>query len=304
MSQDSVLTLVASDIPLTESLIGAVEIVLHEQNIKVTKDHRWLSPQRAIDIHLPYEPDAAGISAIRSVLDAVRVDMFINPVEGRKKKLLIADMDSTIVQGETLDDIAAEFGIGEKVASITARTMNGDLDFQSSLKERVLLLSGRSAEALEKVRSRTKFNFGADILTETMRRHMATSVLVSGGFTYFTSYVAEKAYFDYHHGNNMQIRNGKITGVLTDSILDSRAKLSFMNEYMSKLRIKPDQVMAIGDGANDKDIIEAAGLGIGFYPKPILEEVTHNIIRYGDLTAALFAQGYLEKEFRVRRPQR
>ncbi|MGB1076855.1 MAG: phosphoserine phosphatase SerB [Bdellovibrionales bacterium] len=298
MSEQYTLTLVASDNPLSESILGAVEVVLMEYDVGEVAPPKWLSENKAIDFYLEKCPEKEGIEAIKNVLTHVRVDFFIQPEEGRRKKLLISDMDSTIIAEETLDEIASELGLKPLVSAITERAMKGELDFETALRKRVALLAGKSIDALEKVRKNIHFNQGAHILVQTMRRHGALCILVSGGFTYYTSYVARECEFHHHHSNDMQVKNKKITGYVEEPILGAGAKLSFMREYMAQKRLKPDQVIAIGDGANDLEMIKNAGLGIGYYPKPVLEQETLNVIRFGDLTAALYAQGYQEKEFR------
>ncbi len=299
MSDTYILTLVASDTPLSDSLLGGVDVILTEHNLQETAPRIWLSDKKALDIKISSPPDTSFMTAIRELLYHVRVDHFVTlDNKYRRKKLLMADMDSTIVDGETLDEVAAEFGLRLMVAAITERAMRGELNFKTSLRERVALLAGKPRDALQKIREETHLNPGARTLVETMRHHGAMCVLISGGFTYFTSYIAEQCHFHHHHGNNMAFKNGKITGFLEDPVSDQDAKLVFMNEYVLKKRVTSEQVLAIGDGANDRAMIESAGLGIGYHPHPVVEEVTHNIIRYGDLTASLFAQGYTKEEFK------
>lgn len=299
MSDPHVLTFVASDSPLGEGVLGGVLMTLLEHGVADSDiEKTWLSPKKALDITIPFKPSAELFSEISETLAHARVDCFVHPVEGRRKKLFVADMDSTIVDGEVLDDMAATFGLGDMVSAITQQSMRGELNFESSLRKRVALLAGKPSSVLRNVRESIVLNAGAEVLVETMRRHGVLCVLLSGGFVYFTSHVADKCRFNHHHGNRLIIKNDVITGFLDDPILDRDAKLSFMQEYMAQKHLKASQVLALGDGANDKAMIDAAGLGIGYYPKPIIAQTTQNIIQFGDLTAALYAQGYNEKEFR------
>jgi phosphoserine phosphatase len=203
-------------------------------------------------------------------------------------------MDSTIVAGETLDELASHAGIRDKIAPITARAMRGELDFESALRERVSLLEGMDAAALEKTSARIKLNPGAGIFVQFMRSKGAKCILVSGGFTYFTDAFAKYAGFDDHHGNMLQIKDGKLTGQLEGEILDKNKKLSLLETYRQSLNLKIDETMAIGDGANDLPMLQKSGLGIGYKPKPLLLEALPNCIIHGDLTAALYAQGFGE----------
>ncbi len=301
MPQPYVLTLVASEssgIPLSPSILAAVDMTLLEHGVEERGSKTWLSEHKAVDIPLPHQLDDPLIQTLKDMLEPARVDHFITQNVHRRKKLLMADMDSTFVQEETLDEIASEFGLRPMVSFITKQSMQGEIDFETSLRKRVALLAGKPAHVLQKVRDHLKLNAGGQTLVETMRRHGATCVLASGGFTDFTSYVAKLCNFHHHHGNILKIKGEEITGFLEEPILDREAKLIFTKEYMSHKRLNAEQVLAIGDGANDRAMIEYAGLGIGYYPKPVLETATQNMIRYGDLTAALFAQGYKEKEFR------
>ncbi len=234
---------------------------------------------------------------IREMLAADKIDLFINPAEGRRKKLLLADMDSTIVEGETLDDMAAFAGIKDQIAAITARAMNGELDFHAALKERVGLLKGLPTEALQKTLDHTVVNPGARTLVHTMRKQGATCVLVSGGFTFFTGAIAEKVGFDHNHGNTLGIDGEQLSGAVIPPILDKFAKVEFLDLYTGNLDINASEVMTIGDGANDLPMLKKAGLGVGYHAKPSVAAELKNLIIYGDLAAALYAQGYSDSDF-------
>jgi len=255
-----------------------------------------LSVNRAIEVALPQYPSAAQIRDMRAIAHADRVDIFITHSKNRRKKLLLADMDSTIVAEETLDELAGYAGLHDKVAAITARAMNGELDFHAAIKERVALLAGLPQEKLAETLAENTINEGAKTLVATMKKHGATCILVSGGFTFFTQAIAQQVGFDGHHGNILQIEGGVLTGRVIEPILDKDSKLRYLNEYCTAHGITPDSALAMGDGANDWPMLEAAGLGLGYYPRANLAEKLTNMIRFNDLSAALYAQGYNDAE--------
>ncbi len=293
------LTLVSGKDTFNAGFVPAVLLLLEENSLIDADDVAWLSKDKAVDINLKREPSSSCISELRRLSDSEKADMFLTSSLGRRKKLLIADMDSTIVAEETLDEIAKHYGIGKLVSEITERSMRGEIDFKTSLRERVALLSGKDSAVLSFVRDDTTLNKGAKTLVQTMAKHGAKCVLISGGFTYFTQYVATLCGFHHHHGNTLQVKKNKISGFVEDPILDASAKSQLMREYMNKYSVKSDDVLAVGDGANDKVMISDAGLGIGYYPKDILREVSNNHILYGDLSAALYAQGFSDNDFSV-----
>jgi phosphoserine phosphatase len=229
-------------------------------------------------------------------LAKTEIDLFITSPDRRRKKLLLADMDSTIIDSETLDELAAhagkDKGLGEKIAAITARAMEGKLDFNSALYERVALLEGLPATALKQTLQKMNLNPGAKTLIATMKKSGAKCVLVSGGFTFFTGAVAKTCGFDAHHGNTLGIENEKLTGKVEGAIINKTAKLEFLKSYTRSLKIKLEETLAIGDGANDIPMLQAAGLGIGYKPKNAVKDEIDNLILYGNLTAALYAQGF------------
>ncbi|MCD8498220.1 MAG: phosphoserine phosphatase SerB [Alphaproteobacteria bacterium] len=204
---------------------------------------------------------------------------------------MLADMDSTIIAEETLDELAAYAGIKDQIAAITARAMNGELDFHAALRERVSLLQGLEEHALAETLERMKVNDGAPEFIAAMRKSGATCVLVSGGFTFFTGAVADKVGFHNHHGNTLLIEGGKLTGGVGEPILDKDSKLAYLKDYAGKLGISLAETLTIGDGANDLPMLKAAGLGIGYYPKKAVADEVDSVIQYGDFTAALYAQG-------------
>lgn len=209
----------------------------------------------------------------------------------RKIDLFIADMDSTIVQEETLDELAAHAGIKDKVAEITRRAMNGELDFHAAIRERVGLLKGLPETALHETLAKTTLTKGAKELVGTLKSQGATCVLVSGGFTFFTGAIAEICGFHHHHGNTLIIENSHLTGEVGEPILDKNSKLEFLNHYVEKLGTQMQNTITIGDGANDLPMLLAAqnggGLGIGFCAKPVVAEQLQTNIATPDLGEVL-----------------
>lgn len=297
-----VLTLVASSThqPLTQRHIGEVIRLLGLYKIQPTCMPVWLAPQQAVDIGISGKPDAKGIAHMREFLDRFAIDVFVVPIENRRKKLLFADMDSTIVRGETLDELAAHAGVQEQVAAITQSAMEGMIDFSAALRERVRLLQGLSVGALQKTADAMQIAPGAWELVKTMRKNGASCILCSGGFTFFTQVVAERLGFTYHYGNVLKITENRLEGAVEEPILDKTAKLDLMLQNITQLKLKPADVLAIGDGANDIPMLKAAGLGIGFHPKAVVAEAVDNVILHGNLGSALFAQGYTLNDISVK----
>ena len=287
-----VLVLVGSSIPLSISHIALVEETLENQKIVRMGAPMWIEQHKAAQMVIANKPNPDQIRELRGRLNQYRVDIFFVPADNRRKKLLMADMDSTIVTSETLDDIAAKAGLGEQVKPITERAMRGELDFEAALRERVSLLAGQPETLLHDVLAETELSLGAEALTATMRHMDAHCVLVSGGFTFFTSVIAARAGFDHHHGNTLEIEDGKLSGKVIPPVLGKDAKLDFLREYRKRYELEPDDVIAVGDGANDLPMLLEAGLGVGYKPKPLLLEAFDNCIIYGDLSALLYIQGY------------
>lgn len=226
------------------------------------------------------------------------VDWALVPVEGRRKKLLVADMDSTIINVECLDELADFAGIKEEIAAITERAMRGELEFEPALRERVSKLKGLALDALQKTYDeRVRLNPGAATFVKTMAAHGARCVLVSGGFTFFTSRVADAAGFHANRANVLIDDGATLTGDVQEPILGRKAKLEAMRAEAAALRINDKDALAIGDGANDLDMIKAAGLGIAYRAKPLVAAEADAKIDYMSLEAALFFQGYRRAEF-------
>ena len=248
-----------------------------------------LSPGEAVDIPCPAAPDTA---AIRAALGDAAVDALAVHSRGRRKGLLVADMDSTIVTGETLDELAAIAGVGEQVAEITRRSMNGEVEFAPALRERVALLRGLDLSALEQTWAGVRLTAGAQTLVATMRAHNATTALVSGGFTFFTARVAALCGFDVHRANTLEDDGAALTGAVAEPILDRSAKLATLEELAAARGLRLGATLAVGDGANDLAMVTAAGMGVAFHAKPVVAEAARHRIDHADLRGLLFAQGY------------
>ncbi len=262
-----------------------------------TGETDWLAPGKAFDIPFAGDPDAVR-AALRAVNDEWLLDVNIISATNRRKKLLVADMDSTIIACECIDELADMAGIKPKVAAITERAMRGEIDFPAALRERVALLHGLAVGELDRVyRERVRLNPGARIMTATMRAHGARTLLVSGGFTYFTSRVAAEAGFQENQGNHLLDDGVVLTGKVGEPILGREAKLKALQDAVARFGIGFDDAVAIGDGANDLDMIRRAGLGVAYHAKPVVAAAAGCSISHGDLTTVLYLQGYRAEEF-------
>jgi phosphoserine phosphatase len=253
-----------------------------------------LSPGEAADIPLSVPLDRM---ALLAALERKPIDAIVTKVRGRRKALLIADMDSTMIEGETLDELAGLAGIGDRIAAITRRAMNGELDFKAALRERVAMLKGLDIDALEKTWARVRLTPGGRDLVATMRANGALTALVSGGFTFFTGKVAAVLGFDLHRSNVLLDDGSALTGQVAEPILDRDSKLAALQELAAQRGVKLQATLAVGDGANDLDMIKAAGLGVAFHAKPIVAREARAKVDHADLRALLFAQGYKASAF-------
>lgn len=259
-------------------------------------DARWLDLGIAADIALGAVP--ANQWDVWADLQSAGIDLVIQPAQGRKKRLLIADMDSTMIEQECIDELADEAGVGAYVADITRRAMNGELEFEAALRERVGLLKGLSADVIDRViRDRITLMPGGPALLATMRANGAYAALVSGGFTAFTAKIAAVLGFDEHRANALHIADGKLTGTVADPILGKAAKVSALEEISARLGLTPDDAIAVGDGANDLGMLGIAGSGVALHAKPSVAAQCDMRINHGDLTALLYLQGYAREEF-------
>ncbi len=251
----------------------------------------WLDVGDAADI--VFHGSLVSARAELALMDHGSLDTIVQPQGDRTKKLIIADMDSTMITVECIDELADYAGLKPEIAAITERAMRGELDFRAALIERVELLAGMSEATLVDCRmERVKLTRGARTLVQTMKAHGARSVLVSGGFTAFAGPVGEAIGFDKVVANTLEIRHGKLTGKVAEPIVDSAAKLATLKAEAAKHGLPLADTLAVGDGANDIPMITSAGLGVGYYPHPTAAEAAAAVVRHHDLTALLWAQGY------------
>jgi phosphoserine phosphatase len=281
-----VLTLVAARDATTLSP-GLVTAVRHA--VAGSDTPRVLSPGEAVDFFVKDAPD---LTVARAALGGAAVDVLATRARGRRRGLLVADMDSTIVTTETLDELAVFAGVGEKIAAITAQSMNGEIDFREALRARVAMLKGLDVAALEKTWARTALMPGARALVATMAKHGALTALVSGGFTYFTGRVAALCGFAEHRANVLLEADGRLTGAVAEPILDQDAKLAALREFAARRGVRMAATLAVGDGANDLAMLREAGLGVAYRARPIVAAAVVNRVDFADLRALLFAQGY------------
>ncbi len=295
---DQTLTLIAAegraalDVALVDSLRKTLERLGGESESPV-----WLAPGMACDVAFSMLDSEQAAAAGWQFFSGKAVDVLAQPTAERRKKLLVADMDSTMVTGETLDELADQVGLKEKVSAITARAMNGELDFKEALDERVGLLKGLSVTALEETWERVVYTPGARTLVQTMKMNGAYTILVSGGFKFFTSRVREDCGFDLDLSNELLVKKKKLTGKVGMPIIGKNVKPDTLIKAAAERKLPLSQTLAVGDGANDLEMIKAAGLGVAFHAKPVVAAQARVRIEHGDLTALLYAQGYRKDEF-------
>jgi phosphoserine phosphatase len=259
-------------------------------------DPLWLAPGIASEMAVAGSP-AERLAAARQALADAPIDAAIMPQVGRRKKLLVADMESTLIENEFLDDIAARAGIGARVADITRRAMAGELDFAGALRERVAMLKDLDALILEETYAGLKIMPGAKTLVATMRAHGALTAIVSGGFRIFVERVREALGADHAEANHLEVDGWRLRGTVSEPIFDRAGKQATLERLAAQRGLALAETMAVGDGANDLDMIKAAGLGVAFRAKPIRAAAAAASIRHGDLTALLYLQGYRQSDF-------
>lgn len=296
----SVITFIAphDNLLLTPEKVDALAHSLAEHGARII-EKKWLAPNEACDVFFDGISPTHAQDIAHNVLHGEVIDAVAQSAEGRKKKLLIADMDSTMITVECIDELADFAGLKEKVSAITERAMNGELDFQEALYERVALLEGLDESVLQTTYdTRVKYMAGAKELLATMRGADALCVLVSGGFTFFTERVTATLGFHFHKSNRLDVRDGKLTGRVIPPILDKEAKLTNLRIYATEKGLESSEILAVGDGANDLPMLQAAGAGVAYHAKPHVRAQAAMRIDHADLRALLYIQGYTQQEFK------
>lgn len=259
-------------------------------------DAIWLAVDEAAEFTVPTIPGNRW--EVWESLQKQSVDLVLQPNEGRRKAMLLADMDSTMIQQECIDELAAEAGVGAYVADITARAMNGELDFEAAIDERVGLLAGLDVAVIDRViAERITMMPGGAVLLATMRKNGGYAALVSGGFTAFTAHVAGNLGFNAHRANTLEVEAGKLTGRVVRPILGQQAKVAALQDISAQQDLTPRDVIAVGDGANDLGMLRLAGTGVALHAKPAVQAECDVRINHGDLTALLYLQGYSRADF-------
>jgi len=254
----------------------------------------WLAEGVAVD--LPFDGKDAN-DAVRAALADRPIDAVAQPLAHRRKRLLVADMESTIIENEMLDELAEFLGLRAHIAAITARAMNGEIDFAGALRERVGLLKGLPMARLAEAASRIRYMPGARELVATMRANGAYCALVSGGFTFYTAMVRAEVGFDEDRANRLLDDGSTLTGAVGEPILGKEAKLESLRELAASRGVRIEESMSVGDGANDLPMLQAAGLGVAYHAKPAVAAATRARVDHGDLTALLYLQGYRRAQF-------
>ncbi|MBP7063547.1 phosphoserine phosphatase SerB [Ferrovibrio sp.] len=280
---------------LSERVAGAVRDALAMAGAKVGPAD-WLDPGVACDIAFDRLAGEAAVKAAKVALRGAPVDLLLPPLENRRKQVLVADMESTIIRNEMLDELAELARLGPGIAEITRRAMNGELDFEAALRERVALLKGLPETLLAQAAGLIQPMPGAKALLGTLKAHGVYCALVSGGFDYFTGMIKDQFGFDEHQANHLVITFDKLAGSVREPILGREAKLAALKRIAIAQNVELADCLTVGDGANDLAMLQAAGMGIAFRAKPVVREQARFSIQHGDLTGLLYAQGYRRDE--------
>ncbi|WP_417311025.1 phosphoserine phosphatase SerB [Devosia sp.] len=277
-----------ADPALDSKLVAAIQ---HETGGEIN----WLHQRIACELHKPRVADP--VAAARDVIGDQPIDVALVPLANRKKLILVADMDSTMINEECIDELADAVGIKDQVAEITARAMNGELDFEQALRTRVGLIKGLERKVMEEVRrERITMAPGGRALVQTMKAYGAYTSLVSGGFTYFAEHYAKRIGFDEAIANVLEFDGEQLTGTVADPIVDKTTKLNRLQTLAHERNVPIAATLAVGDGANDLEMIGGAGLGVALHAKPHVAAAAPVRIDHGDLTALLYLQGYEEDD--------
>ncbi len=281
---------------ITDAVLAEARSVL-----ATTHQPRILHGEVAAEILLPGAASAAQALAerLRTALNGEPIDVAVLPADAhRRKRLFLADMDSTMIEQECIDELADTIGLKQQVSEITERAMRGEIAFEPALRERVALLRDVSAGVVEAlIRDRLTLTAGGRTLVRTMTAHGARTCLVSGGFTLFTGPIADKLGFDEHHANRLGLSDGRLTGLVDDPVVGRAEKRATLIALRDRLGLDPAETLAVGDGANDLDMLGEAGLGVAFRAKPAVAAAARARIEHGDLSALLYLQGYMASEF-------
>ena len=253
---------------------------------------KWLAEGEALEVSSEREAEVRKLSA------GLPIDINLVPIANRRKKLLLADMDSTMIQQECIDELGVVAGVGDYIKAVTARSMRGEIDFEEALKERVALLKDLPETVIQQViDTRLTFMPGGKVLLATMKKHGAYTALISGGFTAFTSHVSQALGFHENRANTLLVSDGRLTGKVGMPILGKDAKVESLLRICSVHGLSQTDVLAVGDGANDIPMLQAAGMGVALHAKPKVQEQAGFVVNHGDLTALLYLQGYSWETF-------
>jgi len=298
VGMDNVLTLISNS---ADGALNADQVDVARQALDdigaQTDAADWLSPREAVDIAFDGAHNKDAEATVRQALNSLPIDVIAQSALRRKKKLIIADMDSTIVEGETLDELAEFAGLKDQIAALTKRAMNGEIGFGEALRTRVAMLEGLSESFLEETMKGVHLNPGARELICTMRENGAFTALISGGFSFFTDRIREQVGFHMSLGNKLEIIDAQLTGKVIPPVVDKDTKLEMLIDMAAGQELGMTDTFAIGDGANDVPMLKAAGMGTAYHGHPVARENARACLDHADLSGALFIQGYRRDEF-------